>query len=352
MKQKKFKGIYEYYRGSDPDKATTAYYISVRDENNKPRKIKVDATTAEEAVVALALYKNTRTKPQTEIAKHKHTLESFTKLYFDQRKAVDNDREQHKFEKNVFESINKKRPMNGICLKDLEELQRYLDNKGFAPHYVNILVTQLSVLVKWGFTKGYLPAPLPSIKKLPVDNQRQRVFSDEELEAIYAEVTPKYRLFLRLMYYTAQRPKSILGLQRKDITNTEIVIRAIKKQKTHRVPISPKIADELFEWVKDLDENDYVCSQGKNPMSYDGVVYHTKPLFNRLFNKGLEYKDSDDRMKWASLYTIRHTSLTNVYNRTKDIYIAQKLANHSDSKMTERYTKVKDEQKINAVGVL
>jgi hypothetical protein len=29
MKQKKFTGIYEYYRASDSDKATTAYYISL-----------------------------------------------------------------------------------------------------------------------------------------------------------------------------------------------------------------------------------------------------------------------------------------------------------------------------------
>ncbi len=352
MKQKKFKGIYEYYRGSDPDKATTAYYISVRDENNKPRKIKVDATTAEEAVVALALYKNTRTKPKTDIAKHKHTLESFTSLYYSKRIAVDNAREQHKFEKNVFEFIDKKRPMKNITATDSEHLQGELQKKGFAPHYINILVTTLSVIAKWGFAKGYLPAPLTTVTKLPVDNQRQRVFGDEELEAIYAAVTPKYRLFLRLMYYTAQRPKSILDLQRKDITSTEIIIRGIKKQKTHRVPISPKIKDELLEWIDGLDENDFVCSQKEKAMSYDGVVYHTKPLFNRLFNKGLEYADADDRMQWASLYTIRHTALTNVYNRTKDIHIAQKLANHANVEMTMRYTKVKDETKINAVGVL
>ncbi len=351
MKQKKFKGIYEYYKDSDVDKAVSAYYISVRDEDNKPRKIKVDAATPEEAVAALAHYKVKRATPKL-ISKHKHTLETFTDLYFGQRKAVDNKREKHKFTKNVFEAIDKKRPISSICVDDLKHLQRYLDDKDFAPHYVNILVTTLSSIIKWGFGAGYVATPLPSVKKLPVDNQRQRIFSDEELEAIYASVSSKYRLFLRLMYYTAQRPKSILVLQRKDITSTEIVIRGIKKQKTHRVPISPKIKDELFAWIKDLDENDYVCSQGKKQMSYDGVVYHTKPLFMKMFNKGLEYGDKDDRMKWASLYTIRHTSLTNIYSRTGDIYLAQKLANHSTIEMTSRYTKISDDKKVNAVGVL
>ena len=352
MKQKKFKGIYEYYRGTDPDKATTAYYISVRDEDNNPRKVKTDATTPEEAVVALALYKNTRTKPKTEIARHKHTLETFTKLYYDQRIAVDNKREQQKFEKNVFEFIDKTRLMRTITSEDSEYLQKKLKEKGFAPHYVNILVTTVSVIAKWGFKSGYLSAPLMTVQKLKVDNQRQRVFSDNELELIYKNVMPKYRMFLRLMYYSAQRPKSILDLQRKHIKDTYIVIKGIKKQKTHQVPISPKIKDELFEWIAGLDENDYVCSQSKKPMNYYSIVYHTKPLFNRLFNKGLTYADADDRMQWASLYTIRHTSLTNVYNRTGDIYLAQKLANHSDVKMTERYTKMTKEKKVKGIGVL
>ena len=59
MKQKKFKGIYEYYKGSDPDKVATAYYISVRDSEGIPKKIKTDALTPEEAVMALAHYNGT-----------------------------------------------------------------------------------------------------------------------------------------------------------------------------------------------------------------------------------------------------------------------------------------------------
>ncbi len=352
MKQKKYKGIYEYYRGTDPDKAVTAYYISVRDEDNKPRKIKVDATTPEEAVVALALYKNTRTKPKTDIARHKHTLETFAKLYYDQRIAVDNERERQKFEKNIFEFIDKKRPMKSITSKDSEYLQAKLQEKGFAPHYINILVTTLSVIVNWGFKNKYLGTLLETVPKLEVDNQRLKVFSDDELELIYSGVTPKYKMFLRLMYYTAQRPKSILDLKKKNITDKGIFIKGIKKGKNQSVPISPKIKDELFKWIKDLKEDDYVCSQSAKPMNYYSIVYHTKPLLNRLFNEGKEYSDPTDRAQWASLYTIRHTALTNIYKGTGDIHLTQKLANHSDSKMTDRYVKIADEQKAKGIGVL
>ncbi len=352
MKQKKFKGVYEYYRGSDHDKVTTAYYISVRDNNNKPRKIKTSATTPEEAVVALAHYKVTRTKQASTTSKHKHTLETFSKLYFGQRIAVDNKNEQQKFEKNIFEFINKRRPIKSICKEDLEVLQKSLQSKGFANHYTNILVTMLSSLVKWGFEEGYIVAPLPSIKKLDVDNHRLRVLTDKELEAIYSRVPPKYRMFLRLMYYTAQRPRSILELKRKDILESTIVIKGIKKGKTHQVPISPKIKNELSTWIEDLEPDDYVVAQKRKNLSYAAITYHTKPEFKKLFNQGLDYRDEDDRKKWVSLYTLRHTSLTRIYNATGDIYVTQKMANHSDPKMTQRYAKVADETKTAAVGVL
>ena len=39
---KKYNSIYEYYKDSDHDKKTIAYYIMYRDLENKPKKIKCD----------------------------------------------------------------------------------------------------------------------------------------------------------------------------------------------------------------------------------------------------------------------------------------------------------------------
>ena len=79
MKQKKFRGVYEYYKAKDSDKSTLAYYIAVRDINGNPKKIKTTATTAEEAAVALAHYKATRsTSPAT--LNHKLTLSQLAQV--------------------------------------------------------------------------------------------------------------------------------------------------------------------------------------------------------------------------------------------------------------------------------
>jgi len=41
----KYSGIYEYYKSSDPDRATKAFYIAIRDSDGKVRKVKTDSNS-------------------------------------------------------------------------------------------------------------------------------------------------------------------------------------------------------------------------------------------------------------------------------------------------------------------
>ena len=50
---KKYNSIYEYYKDSDHDKKTIAYYIMYRDLENKPKKIKCDALNKDDALKIL-----------------------------------------------------------------------------------------------------------------------------------------------------------------------------------------------------------------------------------------------------------------------------------------------------------
>jgi len=92
MRQKKFRGIYEYYKASDHDKATTAYYINVRDADGTARKVKTHAITPEEAVIALAHYKATR-KQSVVIQNHKLTFSDLAEQYFSQRTTSNNSKD-------------------------------------------------------------------------------------------------------------------------------------------------------------------------------------------------------------------------------------------------------------------
>ena len=358
MKQKKFKGIYEYYRSSDPDKATTAYYISVRNTEGMPAKVKTEANTPEEAVTALAYYKAKRGHTPT-IQRHRLTLSELAVQYFTQRTTSNNNKDKRRFELHA-EPILGKMLITKITKKDIQKLQSKLQTKlvpasrkkdadliYLTPRTINNVTDITSGIMQWAYNQELIPNPLPRIDKLRLDNERQRVFSQQELNTLFSSTEGSTHVFLLLAYYTAQRPLSILRLKKKHILNDSILIESIKHQTSHRVPISEKLRTELLPWTEQLNSEDYVVSQNSLPMPYNTMSGRLSKLFNQLFNKDLNYKR--DTKMWASMYTLRHTALTNIYASTSDIYAAQAIANHSSVQMTQRYAKHSEKLKRNAV---
>ncbi len=358
MKQKKYKGIYEYYRASDPDKTTSAYYISVRDSSGAPKKIKTDALTPEEAVTALAYYKSKRlSTPNATL--NRLTLSHLSEMYFEQRDTVNNSKDNRRFELHA-EPVLGSKLISRITKQDVLKLQKHLQTKlvlatntkdpGMEPmsaRTINDIVDIVVRILHWAFNQELLGSPLPKIDKLRIDNERQRIFTKEELDLIFNNTEGSTHMFLMLAYHTAQRPQSILQLQKKHIINGSIVIASIKHQSTHLVPISKKLSDELMPWIEHLESEDFIVSQSDKAMPYKTISKRVSDLFKTHFNYDLNYKR--DIKIWASLYTLRHTALTNIYANTSDIYAAQSIANHSSIKMTQRYAKHSEKLKRNAV---
>ncbi len=359
MKQKKFNGVYEYYRKSDPDKATVAYYISVREyPGAEAKKIKTNASTPEEAALLLAQYKARRnTVPKT--SNHRLTLSQLADKFFDQRNTINNAKDKRRFEMHAEPYLGKKLITN-ISKQDILRLQKELQHKqvqatntkdpgmsNLSPRTINDVTDMATSILLWAYNQELISAPLPKIEKLRIDNERQRVFTQTELDTIFENTEGSTYLFLLLAYHTAQRPQSILQLQKKHIINSSILIESIKHQSTHLVPISSKLETALIPWVSDLNSEDYIVSKTNKPMPYKTMSKRVSDLFKIHFNTGLDYKR--DLKQWASMYTLRHTALTNIYANTSDIYAAQSIANHSSIKMTQRYAKHSEKLKRNAV---
>jgi len=361
MKQKTYKGIYEYYRASDADKATMAYYISVRDADGKPKKIKTDAKTPAEARVALAQYKSQRvTKTldtKTEVTATT-TLDELAQIFFDQRKTLNNVRDQRKYELHISPLVGKVK-IHQLEKKHMQQLQEQLQVKEIpltqkstkmilpSNKTVNTITDLLYFIMNWAFAENYITAPIPKIKKLSVDNARDRVLNAAEVQSIFDNLEGQYLMIVQIMYYTGIRPESAIRLKVSDVVDGHLHIASIKDQAPHKVPISSKLSTVLIPFIAELDKDDYIVSQSAEPAYYNTIQKKIGRLFKKLFNEGLDAKA--DAKKWVSLYTLRHTAFTNLYKHTKDIYLIQKIANHSDIRMTERYSKVDDDTKISAM---
>jgi integrase/recombinase XerC len=51
-------------------------------------------------------------------------------------------------------------------------------------------------------------------------------------------------------------------------------------------------------------------------------------------------------------HMLRHTALTNLYDRTQDLRMVQEVAGHTTSRMTERYTHVHPLAVAEAMGAI
>ncbi len=356
------KGVYALYSGKKrktvpPDKDILGYYIAYRDSAGKSIKERCDATTKEEASLMLkqAIVTRDRAKEHDgNMLKGKMNISQIADLYF----ATRPEQIKNSYETYIAPMVGKFKRVKPMHIPLLQQQMREL-----APKTINNYTDTLRGILNFGIDNGYLHSDsyrMHKYPKLDIDNWSERYFDPEEVKELFvkslwsnahlmdkADKRPysitysKYRMefFLRMLYYTGQRPMSILRLQRKHITDAGIHIAPIKKQKAHRSAISSSLKDDLNNWIDGLEPNDYLFHpeyDPTTPISNFTMMEQAKPLFGS-YNKGLNFKE--DRKQWASFYTLRHSHATNMTANTGSLHQAQISLAHSSSKMTERYAK-------------
>lgn len=93
----------------------------------------------------------------------------------------------------------------------------------------------------------------------------------------------------------------------------------------------------LKDYISTLKANDNVLQINNNPISISQIQKRLKPILDKLFNEGLDVKDSKNRVV---IHTFRHSFASNLAIKGTPIYTIQKLMNHRDINMTLRYAKL------------
>lgn len=378
IKGKKYSGISEYYNSNDTDKATKAFYINVRDSENQPKKIKTNAKDRDEALEELNKYKASITKIKKEIKRdseyltHKVKTDSLTfddmaKLYYAERKAKNNTKDEQAYKNHLSPIIGKKKVAN-FTTKDALKLQSDLLNKTIdkvgeakrpiSAKTVDNLINQVKAMYYEGMRDSNRwairnPIADKDVKKLTDshDISRLRVLSEAELQTLFEFASTKPRLFLllKLLYHTAARPEAIIDLQVKDIdfTHRKIYLKAMKGARAYSVPMVDSIKQILVAWIKEhsLKHGEYIfypiqTGDKSKPAIYENFRRAAKSIMDDEFNATIP---TTDRRNRVTLYTLRHTAAT-VLVRKFGIKVAKEYLNHSDLKVTEIYAKIVDEE--------
>jgi site-specific recombinase XerD len=101
-----------------------------------------------------------------------------------------------------------------------------------------------------------------------------------------------------------------------------------------------------YEYLDTLKLYHYIFWNKNRLLTHRIIAYHTRPIFNDLFNQGL---NKDDHKNRVCNHTLRHTFASHLAINGLPLFEIQKLMNHKDIKMTLRYMKLAEANKVSAV---
>lgn len=169
----------------------------------------------------------------------------------------------------------------------------------------------------------------------------QPIRSEEKIEEMKIELkkngTRDYLLFL-VGINTGLRISDIIKLQVNDILNQNrefrphITIIEEKTKKTKKFKINAVVADELYPFIKDKAQEEYIFKSrnGKN-----------KPISRVRAYLILNQAGEKIGLEEIGTHTLRKTFGYHYYQRTHDIATLQELFNHSSPSITLRYIRYK-----------
>lgn len=398
LKAKKFSGIFEYFKESDKDRKTIAYYISYRDIDNKVKKIKCDAKTKEDALKILNDKRNELSKTRLEIQKdtslinqkimHNNlSLEDVAKLYFPTMTAKSVKMIRSGFYNHIHPTLGKIK-ISKIKTDDVKLLSEDLKKKPakrgvqkkakpdaspLNPRTVRKLIANLRALFNWAIKEGYVdknPVVIKDIIKTD-NNEAGRVLSNDELEKLWSLdefiVKPRLLLFLKACYHTGARPSAVMTIQVKHInfdTGT-IHIRAMKQGKSYEARVSKELLEMIKEWIDEhkLLHNHFIffpsqlyrratTDEEREAMKsthtrYQGYAEHFRSIFDKHFNQNIGPYDLAYRV---TVYTMRRTAATNVYKKLGIVH-AKRFLNHTEIDTTMKYLNIDDDMELIDYGL-
>lgn len=386
---KKYNSIYEYYKDSDHDKKTIAYYVMYRDLENKPKKIKCDATNKDDALKILNDIKAKLLKDRKEIKKDSSllhqkimnnnlSLDDVAKLYFPTKTAKSTDMIESSYNRLVSPTLGQIK-IKKIKTEDIKNLSNILKNTlsrqgtPLNPRTIKKIISELRALFNWAIKQVYIDKNPVIVKEIiKVDrNEPGRVLSDEELEKLWNldefVIRPRLFLFLRTCYHTGARPSGVLTIQVKHINFSKgtIHIRAMKQGKPYEARVGKELLDLLKNWIKehDLKHDNFIfypiqlykrakTDKEKQEIKNTAVKYgryseSLRIIFDRHFNQDIGTYDLAYRV---TVYTMRRTAATKVYKKFGIVH-AKRFLNHTEIDTTMKYLNIEDDMELIDYGL-
>ena len=349
IKSKKYTGVY-HRKKADGD---LVYYIIYKDLDNKPiyHKIGLKSQGIDEKYVS---EKRTQTileikngeVPTISRSKKKFIIKfsDISDYYFNNRKVRSIEKRRQLYELRLKPNFG---DMNIYSIKPSHILKfrnKFIDN--LAPHTINIYLELISTIFNYYSKYKNLRLENPTLKvdKLKVNNTRKRILTKDEIDLLFEELKNDFTLslFCSLCLCTGARKSTILNYKVKDINMKHRTINSFDFK--NQTSYTSFIDDRTYNFLEIRLQSVFDISPNTPLVYVDGISDLTrwinrqmKPIFDDLFNQGLEPNDNQNRVV---VHTFRHTLLSHLGMKGVNSQLLQKISNHKDSSMVDRYIKL------------
>ena len=203
-----------------------------------------------------------------------------------------------------------------------------------APIQANRTLALIRKIYNWGISRDLVKNnPCLQVKMPAKENQRDRVFSENEIKALwraFEQVGPIMEPFFKLRLVTAQRGGEVMSMQRRDIDIDSswwtIPAEYSKNGLAHRVPLS-KLALDILKQMEAISGNDRWIFP--SPVKKCGHIRNVQKTALRIreYSGVADFKPHDLRRTGASLMTGMGISRL----------IVSKILNHVEQGVTRVY---------------
>lgn len=228
----------------------------------------------------------------------------------------------------------------------LDFRNRYVDT--LKPHTIHLYVELISTI--FHYYKKYnsirITNPTHNVDKLPVSNTRNRILTKGEIEMLFEVLEDDFMLtlFCSLCLCSGGRKSTILNYKIKDLNRD---LRTLNRYDFKNLASYVSFIDDRTHELLKLRLYSIYDVNPNTPIVYvDNIKDLTrwvnrklKVIFDELFNEGVDKGDSQNRVV---VHTFRHTLLSYLGMKGIKSQLLQKISNHKDSKMVDRYVKLNE----------
>lgn len=328
------------------------YYVSAQNEADIKEKIALKKKSVDKEIKAEKLKLEQRKVSMTvkEWAYEAVTTYKVSQKPITQKKYIE------RMETTILSQIGK-RTLTSITPMDCQKILN--KQVGKSKTQINEVAQTLKFIFKMAKVNKLIDEdPTVDIIKPKGNSTPRRSLTDYERQHFLsvAERFPKFIIF-RLMLECGCRPSEAREVKGSDIRLVkERPMLHIRGSKTENADRLVPIPDALYEKLKDVAAEDYVCTNhaGKHydESSYKRICWALYRELNlsmgcKTYRNKLQppYPLADDLVP----YCFRHTYCTDMLRKGVDLRIVQYLMGHATIEMTAHYTHVDEEMAYKAV---